>query len=148
MRDAYHEQLHEEALPLIAELIRGSIEDELNIIFICTKKEWKLKYIKWLAEFIILEFDYPIYNYKKYINGSPLIKYNKEKVLKHVKSIVKDAQKKLFDIQRKSKNGRKQIMQEYKSMKKKELKKICIDEDLYYEGMSKEEMIDMLEAFL
>ena len=35
MRDAYHEQLSEEALPLLAELIRGSIEENLNIIFIC-----------------------------------------------------------------------------------------------------------------
>ena len=148
MRDAYHEQLSEEALPLLAELIRGSIEENLNIIFICTKKEWKLKYIKWLAEFIIMEFEYPIYNYHKYINGSPLLIYDKEKVLKHVKTIVDDAQKRLFNEQRKTKKGRNMILKEYKSMKKKELKKICIKEDLYYDGMSKDEMLDILEAFL
>ena len=148
MRDAYHEQLNDEALSLIAELIRGSIENNLNIIFICTKKEWKLKYLKWLAEFIIMEFDYPAYNYHKYINNCPLFIYDKEKVLKRVKSITDDARKKLFEEQRKSKNGRKRIIQEYKSMSKKELKKICIEEELYYEGMSKQEMIDMLEAFL
>ena len=84
MRDAYHEQLSEDALPLIAELIRGSIEDKLNIIFLCTKKEWKLKYLKWLAEFIIIEFDYPVYNYRKYIQGCPLLDYDKDKVLKSV----------------------------------------------------------------
>lgn len=148
MREAYHEQLSEEAMPLLAELIRGSIEENLNIIFLCTKKEWKLKYLKWLVEFIIIEFDYPVYNYHKYINGCPLIEYNKEKVLKTVLSITENAKKKLFDTQRKSKQGRRQILHDYKSMSKKELKKICIKEELYYEGMSKQEMLDMLEAFL
>ena len=148
MRDVYHEQLRDDALPLLAELIRGSIEDNLNIIFICTKKEWKLKYLKWLAEFIILEFDYPIYNYRKYIQGCPLIEYDKTEVLKNVKSITNKAKKKLFENERKSKAGRKRILHEYKSMSKKELKKLCIEEELYYEGMSKQEMLDILEAFL
>lgn len=148
MRDEYHEQLSTEAMPLLAELIRGSIEDNINIIFLCTKKEWKLKYLKWLAEFIIIEFDYPIYNYKKYINGCPLFEYNKQKVLDHVKTITENARRKLFNQQRKSKQGRRKILHEYKSMSKKELKKICIEEELYYEGMDKQEMLDMLEAFL
>lgn len=148
MRDMYHEQLNEEALSLIAELIRGSIEDNLNIIFLCTKKEWKLKYLKWLAEFIIMEFEYPVYNYRKYIQGCPLFKYDKDKVLKKAKSISEEAKEKLFNKQRKNKKGRKMILQEYKSMSKKELKKICIKEELYYDGMSKQEMFDILEAFL
>ena len=148
MREAYHEQLSEEALPLLAELIRGSIEDNLNIIFICTKKEWKLKYMKWLVEYIMMEFEYPVYNYRKYINNCPLFIYDREKVLKRVKSITDEARKKLFETQRKSKNGRKRILHEYKSMSKKELKKICIEEDLYYDSMTKQEMLDMLEAFL
>lgn len=148
MRDAYHEQLNEEALVMLAELIRGSIENNMNIIFLCTKKEWKLKYLKWLAEFILMEFDYPVYNYRKYIQGCPLIEYDKEKVLKKVRSISEDAHKKLFEEQRKTKQGRKFIVQEYKSMSKKELKKICKEQDLYYEDMSKQEMLDILEAFL
>ena len=148
MRDSYHEQLSEEATPLIAELIRGSIEENHNIIFLCTKKEWKLKYLKWLAEYIMMEFEYPVYNYHKYIQGCPLLEYNKSKVLKKVKSISEDAKKKLYDVQRTSKKGRKIILEEYKSMSKKELKKICIKEEIYYDGMSKQEMLDMLEAFL
>ena len=148
MRDMYHEQLTENALPFLAELIRGSIEDEMNIIFICTKKEWKLKYLKWLAEFIIMEFEYPIYNYHKYINGCPLFEYNKEKVLKRVKAISEKARANLHAQERKTKQGRKRILHEYKSMSKKELKDICIKEELYYDGMSKQEMLDMLEAFL
>ena len=148
MRDAYHEQLKEDALPLLAELIRGSIENNLNIIFICTKSEWKLQYLKWLSEFIIMEFEYPVYKYSKYIDGCPLIKYDKHKVLSNVKKICNDAQKKLFDSQRKSKQGQKKILHEYKSMSKKELKQICMKEELYYDGMSKQEMLDILEAFL
>ena len=149
MRDEYHEQLsNDDATTLIAELIRGSIEDNLNIVLICTKSEWKLKYLKWLAEYIMLEFDYPVYNYLKYIQGCPLLKYDREKVLKSVKPITESAQKKLFNEERKSKKGQKRIIENYRSMSKKELKKICIDEDLYYDGMSKQEMLDMLESFL
>ena len=33
-------------------------------------------------------------------------------------------------------------------LSKKELKKICMQEELYYDDMSKQEMLDMLEAFL
>ena len=148
MRDAYHEQLRDEAMTLLAELIRGSIEEDLNIIFLCTKKEWKLKYLKWLAEFIIMEFDYPIYSYSKYIKGCPLLKYDKDDILKRVKRISEKAHKKLFEQQRKTKQGRKRIIHEYKSMDKSELKKICKEQDVYYKGMSKQEMLDMLEAFL
>lgn len=148
MRDAYHEQLNDEALSLLAELIRGSIEDNLNIIFLCTRKEWKLKYLKWLAEFIIMEFDYPVYNYHKYINNCPLFIYDKEKVLTRVKGISQKARERAFNVQRRTASGRKQILHEYKSMSKKELKQICIKEELYYEGMSKQEMLDILEAFL
>lgn len=148
MKDAYFDQLSGDAIALIAELIRGSIEENLNIIFICTKSEWKLKYMKWLAEFIMLEFQYPVYNYKKYIQGCPLLEYDRSKVLKSVKSITETAQKRLFNEERKSKTGRKRILKEYESMSKKELKKICIKEELYYEGMSKQEMLDMLESFL
>lgn len=148
MRDAYHEQLTEEALPLLAELIRGSIKENLNIIFLCSKREYKLKYLKWLSEFIIMEFEYPVYNYSKYIDGCPLFEYDKEKVLKRVESITEKARKKLFEQQRKTKQGRKRIIHEYKSMNKKELKKLCIKEELYYDGMSKQEMLDMLEVFL
>jgi hypothetical protein len=148
MRDAYYEQLNEEAMPLIAELIRGSIEDNHNIILLCTKKEWKLKYMKWLAEFIMMEFEYPVYNYHKYIEGCPLFGYNKDKVLKKVKAISEESKQKLHESYRKNKKGRKIILEEYKAMSKKELKKLCIKEELYYEGMSKQEMLDMLEAFL
>lgn len=148
MKKTYYEQLEVEATPLIAELIRGSIEENLNIIFLCTRKEWKLKYLKWLAEYIMMEFEYPVYNYHKYIHGCSLYEYDKEKVLKSVKKITDEAQKKLFQEQRKSKQGRKYIINEYRSMSKKELKQICIEEELYYDGMSKEEMLDILEAFL
>lgn len=148
MRDAYYEQLNEQALPLIAELIRGSIEDNLNIIFLCAKCEWKLKYIKWLADFIMIKFDYPVYNYRKYIRGCPLFEYNRECVLKDAKSIIDTARKNLFEQHRKTNHGRKRIVQEYKTMDKKDLKKICKEQDVYYKGMSKQEMIDMLDAFL
>ena len=148
MREVYYEQLRTDALPLLAEFIRGSIEEDLNIIFLCTRNEWKLKYLKWLADFIMMEFEYPVYNYSKYINGGPLYEYDKDNVLKTVTKITTAAKKRLFETDRKSNQGRKRIISEYKSMSKKELKKICIDEELYYEGMSKDEMLDMLTTFL
>ena len=148
MKDTYFEQLDNDAKPFLAELIRGSIEDKLNIILICTKKEWKLKYLKWLAEYIMAEFEYPVYHYQKYVDGYPLYEYDKEKVLKKTEKIITKAKQKMREINRTTKSGRKRILNEYKEMSKKELKALCIQEDLYYDGMSRHEMLDMLEAFL
>ena len=65
MRERYYDQLMS-CKPFLATLIKGAIEENYNILFLCTKNEGKMKFLQYLAEFVYLEFDYPIYNYKRF----------------------------------------------------------------------------------
>ena len=67
--DRYYSQCGK-AVAFLATLIKGSIEEGFNIIFISTKKELKVfNYLSLLSTFIWLEFKYPVYNYSTDING-------------------------------------------------------------------------------
>lgn len=149
MEDEYYEQLsHETQNTLIASLIKGAIEENLNIIFLCTKNESRLRYLKWLQNYIFMEFNYPVYDYKDFVNGCGIIKYNRDKILKKVNKIVKKGEEKYIEANKNNKSGRKIIMRRYASCKKSELKKILKEKGLYSKDMSKDEMLDMLDAFL
>ena len=132
-----------------ATLIRGSIDEKYNIVFICTKSENKMKYLKYLSEYIYMTFGYPCYEYKNYANGAtPLIKYNKDKVLNICdKSLVK-AQENDRKNKLKTKAGRKEIMKDYKHLNKKYLKEILVERNLYSPNMSKKDMLEMIEVFM
>ena len=148
MRERYMNQLMP-AKAFLATLIKGSIEEKYNIIFLCTKNEGKMKFLRYLSEFMYIEFGYPVYEYKKYANGSiALIKYNKKKVLKKCDKLLDDAKRKQYLIDRTTEAGRKRILKDYKKMKKSDLKKNLKKRNLYYKGMSKSEMIDMIDAFM
>ena len=148
MRERYFHQLMT-AKAFIATLIKASIEEKYNIVFLCTKNEGKMKFLRYLSEFVYLEFGYPIYEYKRYAEGSiALIKYKKDKVLKKCNKILDETKKKQYINDLQTESGRKRIMKNYKKMKKSELKKNLKKRNLYAKGMSKEEMLDMLEAFL
>lgn len=147
-KDAYYEQLSG-TLPFIATLIKGSIDENYNIIFLCTKKEGKIKFLEYLSNFIYIEFGYPVYEYKKYATGAlPLRKYSKKDVMKKCDKILDEAKKENYKKQVQTSNGRKQIMKKYKKMSKDDLIKELKKRDLYLEGMDKSEMLDMLETFL
>ena len=127
----------------------GFIEEGYNIIFICTKKEGKIKFLDYLANYIYMEFGYPVYEYKKYASGAlPLRKYDKEKVIKKCNKLLKRAKEENYKKQLQTVNGRKQISKSIKKMKKKELIKELDKKGLYVEGMDKTEMIEMLRTFL
>lgn len=146
-RDLYLKQLSCNK-EFFAALIKMSIEDRTNIIFLCTKNESKMNYLKYLAEFIMLEFDYPCYEYGKYSDGiTELQKYNKKKVLQKCNNLLDEAKEKMHQKMKNTKEGRKSIKKEYEKMTKKELKKILTELNLYSKGMSKFEMLDTLEAF-
>ena len=49
LRERYLNQLMG-CKPFLATLIKGSIEEKYNIVFICTHKERKLKYLQYLSE--------------------------------------------------------------------------------------------------
>lgn len=148
-RERYFNQLMKTEA-FLATIIKGSIEEGYNIIFINTKSEEKnMHYLQYLSEFIYLHFHYPCYNYDTYASGAcRLLKYNKDKVIKKCDEILEKAQEK--DLQRKLSDPtkRKEVMKDYKLLKKKELKEILKSRDLYSKGMDKAEMLEMLELFM
>ena len=148
MRERYLNQLVS-AKPFLAALIKGSIEEKYNIVFLCTKNEGKMKYLKYLSEFVYLEFGYPIYEYKKFANGSAVIlDYNEKKVLKICNTILKKAKDNQFKKDITTKEGRKRIAKDFKKMSKSELKKNLKSRNLYTKGMSKSDMIDTMRVFM
>ena len=147
-RSRYFEQCDKNKA-FLSTLIKGSIEEGFNIIIMCTFKERKLKYLKYLSEYIFMEFGYPVYEYKEYSSGKyELISCNKDKVLKKCNKALKEAKEKRKERLLESENGRKALAKDYKSMSKKKLKKILKDRNLYTENMSKSEMIDTLKIFM
>lgn len=148
IRERYMNQLAN-VRPFLSTIIKGSIEEKYNIIFICTKSENKLHYLQYLSEFIYMDFGYPCYEYSKYASGaSQLIKYKKDKVLKICNANLEKAKKKHQESQMTTDEGRKEIMKDYKKMKKKELRKILEARNLYSENMDKKDMLEMIELFM
>lgn len=141
-KDRYFEQL-ETNKAFFATLIKGSIEEKYNIVFMNTFKEEKsMKFLEYLSEFIFIHFGYPCYNYKYYSTGMiSLIKYDKKEVLKLCNSYLKEAK----DNYNKDENNR---MKEFKKMSKKKLRKLLKKDGLYMEGMTKEEMLESIKLFI
>ena len=147
-KERYYEQLEGEKT-LLATLILGSIEEGYNIIFLCSKSEGKMKHLKYISNYAYLEFGYPIYNYKLYASGaSELIEYNKDKVIKKCRKLIKIAKNNQYEKNLGSEQGRKRIIKELKKRKKSDLKKELKKRNLYSEGMSRKDMIETMEDFL
>lgn len=139
--------------PTLATLILGSIEEKFNIMFICTKKESKLKYLKWLSEYIFHEFGYSVYKYQANVYkviDEMVEEYKDEdkKVAKRCKKILKEKEKEEYNRNLMSAQGRERIMSEYKKMKKKELIKIAKKKGFYSKGMDKDDILSFLELCL
>ena len=123
-RDRYFEQL-EKNIVFIAYLIKDSIEKKHNIIFICTKKEDKSTYLKYLSEFIYIRFGYPCYEYDNYAKGvTPLIEYSSDEVLKAIRPYIKEGKKneKAYNMQ--SKEYRKKYIKKLKHRKSELIKEV------------------------
>ena len=144
--DDYFKQL-EKNKTFFAQLIKGSIQEKFNIVFLCSKSESKFKYMQYISEFIRLEFDYPCYDYKKFVDDGLLYKYNKDKVLKKCEKLIKIATDKRRELNSKTKEGRKENKKELKQMKKKELIKLMKDKGIYTNGLDKDDMVEMLSTF-
>ena len=131
----------------LATLIKASIEEKYNIVFMCTHKENKMGYLRLLANYIKITFEYPVYDYVSYIAGCKLDKYSKKKVIKKCDSLLSEARHKQNMNSYMSGNTDK-ILKIYKEKSKKEIKKELESKCLYKKGMSKSEMIDTIEAFI
>ena len=149
MRTAYLKQLDGDDKSFIASVINEAITKDLDVVFLCTEKEWKLDYLKWLSEYVYMAFEFPIYDYKKYKRGYVKTRlYEKEKVLKKTKKIVKRSEKEIFEEWMKNERGRKRILQEFKNKSKKEIIKFLKKNYVYYPGKTKREMLDDIEFFI
>lgn len=137
----YMKQL-DENITLIAMLIKTSIVNDYNIIFICTKKEDKLgRFLELLSRYVYNEFDYPMYNYKDFATGRiKEVSYDEAEVYNKCNKIVKAAKHK--DIVNKIDNERK-----LSDGDKKALKKLLKHEGLYSKGMSVHEMKNIASIF-
>lgn len=147
-KEAYFEQM-EENKGLLASLIVGSIKKGYNIIFMCTPNESKLGFFEMLREYIFYTFDYMLYDYKMCADGThKTYEYNEKKVLKRCKKILNEVSEENYKEKRKTSRGREELMSGYRKMNKKQLKKKLKEIELYRKGMSKSEMLDMIDAFL
>lgn len=142
MKDVYMEQLEECCLPFLSIMIKKSIKKGKNFILLCSDKEWKLQYLKWVSEFVYDYFGYPIYSYKDFVSIEKLADFNANDVLSKVKKILKNAKQKNLDNM-----NSKEKKRVYKNMKTSELKRILKDKGLYNKTMCRSDMLDMLDAF-
>lgn len=144
----YYKQLDSNRV-FLATVIKGSIKKNFNIIFICSTNEWKnFSYLKYLRDYIIDVFSYPVYNYKKYINGCALYSYDEAYTLKRCNRIISQA-KAVSDMKdRSTEAGRERLMKKYKKYSTKKLIKEVKRIGIYYDGMSRENMLDSIECFL
>lgn len=148
MNDEYNEQLENE-LVVLATLVMGCIEEGYNIVFMCTEQESKLNYLRYLSEFIYSRLGYPVYDYSLFINGrSRIMKWDENSVKKKCKKIIKQAKSKRFEENLRTEKGRKQNVKSFSQLSKKEMKKHLKSRSLYYDGMSKAEMIDTFEVYM
>ena len=139
--EEYYNQLNENII-LLATIVQGAIKENFNVIFICSKKEGKLKFLDILSDFIYRKFKYPMYDYEIYADGKyELLKYDREKVLSKCKKYLSKAKRN--NIEKTIKND--DIDEKDLKKNPKILKKILKAHGYYWKGMSKDDMFEMLE---
>ena len=147
----YYDQLSRNN-PFFATLILGVIEKDFNIIFLCSKSEDKLHYLDTLSRYIMEEFNFPVYNYHKLRNCKiGLIDYDKKEVTKYCKKILKEAsdeRERMRDYSYNSKSAKKKISSEFKKLSKKQMKKELLKRNIYTDGMSKKDMLEVYMLFV
>ena len=142
--EAYREQLMENN-PLFATIIKACIEEKFTVVFLCSKKDWKRRYFKIMADYVYETFGYPIYDYKKVKKGEQEeIKFDREKVLKLCNEILRNAKEENEKTKMSSAKGRSELLSK---MSKKELRKRVKKLGFDPSDMSRSEMIETIEVF-
>lgn len=130
---------------LLAIIIKGVLEENFTVVFLCTELEWKLKYMKELAKYVEETFQYTMYDYKKYKEGKQsIIPYDSDYVLRRCDKIIEKSRKEQRRKDMKTYTGRQNIVN---SMSKDEMIDQLKHMHLYAKGMTKKEMREMLELF-
>lgn len=130
----------------LATLVKYSIEDGVPIVLMCTPKEYKYHHLQLLADYIMEEFKYPVYNYKSLKKGTEaIVEVDEKRCLAKVNKVLKKGEK----LKKEKALSNDKTKEKYlKSMSKKELKEELKKQGLYIDGMDRSEMIDMLDAFI
>ena len=152
-KEAYMSFLEKNNVGLLSSLVLLAIDKKFTIVFICTKNEWKLKHLQYIAEFIETKFGYPVYDYKYYYkkiikgNNEP-IEVDDQRCRKRIKTRQLTFKRRKMAENMKTEKGRDIIVSDFKNLSKKEKRKILIERNLYYNGMSGSEMNEVFELFL
>ena len=143
-RREYEKQLDNQK-HILAVLVATALDIGEPLIFICTPKEWKLGFLKIMAEYIEREFHYPVINYKKYKKhpwavDPPDINL----VFSTCESVIRKKQKAVRKEKMKTKKGRQELVDE---MSKDEMSAELKRMNLYHKDLTKSEMRELLELF-
>ena len=147
MEDAYYNQLDKCCVSL-AILVKGCVEEDMNIVFICNPQEMKFGYIPLLAEYIYEKLGYPVYDYTLYAHDAhKKPRYDKKVVKKRYNKIIKKDKKETIRRNATTEKGQAANLKMFSKLNKKEMKKNLKSRGLYVKGMSKSEMIDTYEVY-
>ena len=147
--EEYHAKYKEflkDSNPLLATLIKYAIEEDSLIVFLCSEKEKKYHYLKLIHDYILEEFGYEIYDYKKLKSGKLKIKKcNESEVLEKCKKVIKKAKKHQKENMLSTEHGRETY---FGNMSKKKVIKKLKKNNLYDETMSSSDMRELLNLIV
>lgn len=143
-RTEYEKQLDKQK-HVLALLISSAMTIGEPIIFLCTPKEWKLGYLKIIAEYIEREFHYPVIDYKKYKKHPWNVDPPDINLVSGVcESVIKKKRKAVRKQKMKTSEGRRELVA---GMSKDEMITELKRLNLYYKDLTKGEMRELLELF-
>lgn len=121
-KDMYMDQLEHDGKAVLALILHDAIKYKQTVVFICTKKEKRLNYLKYIAEYVEETFHYPIYNYKEFSNWGKLKSVDEKATDEICIEVINEAKFNYFDTASASVGGRNRIKKELNKMSTKELR--------------------------
>lgn len=131
----------------LAVIIKGVIEERIPVIFLCTYKEWGLKYMKVLSKYVKEEFGYPLVDYKKYKlkkEVPTMRELNLEACIERCNEVIESETKRKHKELMKTPSGRKELVV---NMSTEEMKKTLKKMNIYSAGLDRHTMKELLYEF-
>lgn len=135
----YYSQLQSmRPMLFFSNIVKASIKQGYDIVFLCTPNEYKLGYMSIMADHISREFSIPVIDYKYNKIYDEVL--NEEKTLRICKEVKKNRERQMMLTE----EGRKTLV---KNMSKKDKIKMLKQRNLYYKGMDKDEINETIELY-
>ena len=138
-KEYVHQLENLEPMLFFSNIVKASIKEGYDIIFLCSPNEYKLGYMSIIAKYIEDVFYIPCIEYK-YRDKHEVRKYSDSLALKVCKEVKHQRKNQMS----KTKRGRQSLV---KNMNKKEKIKILKSMDMYYKGMSNDEIDETIEVY-